>query len=220
MAEFYVNYDLVSTGFVGRTYTKRVRGEACYSGLFVEGNNPNNHKICSHYWLKEYASRELADRFIKEFVMTHLPKRIDPAAISYSTLEEVPCKFPYGDYWQTVEIDLSKVTATDLYMLLMLFRYPQENPEFAKTYFKILTEEKATPSWAFAKAHHRGVSVGFGHLVMHSNTPYVFIGDENYPDPGWNFVALWETLAVGNLPYKKKSNKIFGINDHFVIRLR
>lgn len=219
MAEFSVSFDLVKKDDLGNVSKIHCEKQtACYSGLFGYEARTCRYGIDydfihAHYWNLN-KDRTDSDWFIKEFVMKHLTKRIDPNIIKYYVREEEP--WVKNIYWQTLEVDLSKIGATDLYMLLMLFRYPQENPSFPTVMRKLVEKENDDIEWAFAKSHAKGVEVGYGHLIMHDSTPFIFAADPKRRNNGWSFIKTWNKLRK-EPSYKEDQNKYFGINNHFII---
>lgn len=228
--DYSVSYDLIKNN--GNVISE-VRGTACFADLFNKLNSYGNisyrtmlkyDKIKVYFWLlnTENNLEEDADWFIEHFILTHLPDRIKKDEVfSYYKKKEVMneeliSRFSRNfkdliDYWITLEVDLNKITANDLYILLMLFRYPQENPKLPSFLRDMVIMYPNIPvENLFGISHLEGSHQNFGHLIPHSSSLFMIQGcNDPFTQLKFPFKKSWETYGLlnGKDPANKRNTK-------------
>ena len=218
MAMMDVSYDLI---FKGEREPERIRHAACFSGLFGMGRK-DVERMRVWYWYIGQDKND-ADYFLDNFVLKSIPNRVnDEAAFSFNfeapkqEEEVITLSYPH---WVTLDVDLTKISANDLYILLVLFRYPQENTKLVEVFKELVEKDKKSIDVAFVESHAVNAT-GYGHLMLHYNTSYFLKGGGKVSDE-FSFKNLWENLPKewkGNSQSFSKCDRKYGsINPHFLV---
>lgn len=193
-----VSYDIEQEGKAGYN----VRDTACFSGMFYD-NHRHDTKIKVWFWHEGNKEQIIAaDRYINEFVIPNIPNRM---AGMYNFHKEKPyfsLRNGAATFWQGLEIDLTKSNATDLFILLTLARYPQENPRHATSMFA-LADAGENLGTAFILSHN-ACDVGSGHLLIDLKVKY-YIAAGGKLTKNFNLKSIWTHKVLKTLEeYPKK----------------
>lgn len=210
----------------------QIRDTACFSQMFYDNHKKDRYGKFYFWHEGTKPQQEAADWYINEYLIPNIPDRLNGI---YKFHKEKPNVSLRAPYWMTLEVDLTKPNATDLYILLVMARYPQENPRFAGKMKELLDEGK-TIGHAFVNAHPV-CDVGAGHLIL-SPAPLYFINGGGVIKKEFSLKNVWSDKVFAKLqtyqlnqfgeaaegkkttdkwlkPYPENSFKIQCINDIF-----
>ena len=230
MPAYNVNFDLLRKGEV----VNQFRQSACFADLFFN-NVVNADEVRAYFWIPTGTEKQanwFRDQFIKrrmhprvkDFVkVIPVPKNVDEPfeADDEDDDDEGRERWDEGDvrppdypWWCGVSIDVSKVCAFDLFVLLNLYRYPQEHTGFVEMMLKTKQERKCTLDEAFVVAHE--ICGNFGHSLQSSRMRY----DTDKRWKKYRFIEQWKKAALEmdaelQVPWTERQRKPASVSDYF-----
>lgn len=180
-----VSYDVVHAN----KSVSQVRGTACFSELFY-GNHTEDRKLITSFWFEGTdGQRMAADWFIDEFVTQVVPERIKGTF----EFDNVPPDYKLrAPFWKKLTVDLTKISGTDLYILLVLARYPQENPRQPKAMYQDQQENpdhSKSLSFIYSNASN---DVGAGHTLIEHGVHFFINGGGKLKNQNYDLKDVWE----------------------------
>lgn len=165
------------------------RQAACYATLFCYDGRveyPAATHLESYYWVDNEERIEISNWFLENFIRPCLAKHIIEGETFKLDVEGFP-EDVREKHWIKVTFDLSKISAFDLYVLLAMFRYPQEQPKVVDKMKELVTKKGQSINTAFVNAHI--VAKNFGHALLPSTVLYGIVVPKDY-----SFKKRWEQV--------------------------
>lgn len=211
MREYSANF----TAHVGDNFVLSYKQYACYAVLFSSFGDITKYRsklteVRSYFWLDPETSEEDADWYLKKFVLPSIPKHMkgqfkfykEPNDIEYISLTD-----PGDKYWITLSLDPTKMCAFDMFALLTLVRYAQEQPQFARGMRLLLETKKYNKDQAFFVANCLHTNLGWGHLLIPSKVYYTLTADSNIKTTS-KIKDLWTNQPGERQPFVKSDRKL------------
>jgi hypothetical protein len=203
----YCKYDVFDKE--GKKDSRSADGAACLASVFY--SKAPCSKLVFYVGVDNVAFLKTADWFEKKVINPLLIDRVkDAFTVEKGWPED---QTPRHEYlaWRTITFDGSKISPADCYMLVCLYRYPQEFPDATKLCQKYMMEDKSrNPIEAYINSHHACANGNHSILNMYGEFRYVTgLGYRTFSK--WNLKEVWEKLpekyeyANGTLiqsPYK------------------
>lgn len=213
MAEMAVYYDILENEVV----LNSIRGYACFSDLFFQYNPQKKvTDIRVWYWVQTEKCRESADWFANEVIPQFIPDRLRDAVIVEDD-NKPNFDIKQGVFWKTIRFNVTEITSEELYVLLALYRYPQENKNFALKLAEYIPQYGVDV--AFLLSHANGMEVGGGHALIDMRTKYLLEDDTQVNDiKDYSFKSIFDnlqTLCHNKTKYPLKVKKYSPINRLF-----
>lgn len=174
-----------------RSYSKHRRA-ACYASLFWG----KTVRVAAHLWLDAPDMLEEAEFFEKNVIEPFLIERVKGTFKTYpykkGAINSVAKELREGYLaWKTLDIDCKKLSPNDCYVILCLYRYPQEYSKAVRQCNKNIRDGM---DWkiAYVKSHqHCG---NFNHSILSPAMRYS-INNENFDWKPFDIKQMWEDMA-------------------------
>lgn len=226
MAEYHCNYDFYRDGKL----LEQTRGAACFASLYYTRAAQQANQLRAYFWTEEGEEiRKNANWFKTHFIMRRLHPRVigtfevspipifvekgvefDKPGEDHHPLEDKPI---WGPWWIGVNFDLTKINGFDLFVMLNLFRYPQESPGFVAQMRTVKKERKCSLDEAFVCAH--SVIGNYGHSLQSAKVRY----DLEKRWKKYSFLKQWLDVpkdTAGTLrPYSQERRKSSNVSGFF-----
>lgn len=214
MREYSANF----TAHIGNEIVLDCKAHACYAILFSPFGDITKYRrklteVRSYFWLDPETSEEDADWYLKKFVLPSIPKHMkgqfkfykEPDDIKNIETDDLDDK-----YWITLSLDPTKMCAFDMFALLTLVRYAQEQPQFAVGMRSLLKTKKYNKDQAFFIANCLHTNLGWGHLLIPSKVYFTLTadGDINNIKTTSKIKDLWTNQPGGRQPFVKSERKV------------
>ena len=210
MREYSANF----TAHVGDEIVLRCKQYACYASLFSSFGEITRYRrklteVRSYFWLESKTLEEDADWYLKKFVLPSIPTHMKGQFKFYKEPDDIKniAANPGDKYWITLSLDPTKMCAFDMFALLTLVRYAQEQPEFVRGMRLLLETKKYNKDQAFFVANCLHTNLGWGHLLIPSKVYYTLTADDKIKTTS-KVKDLWTNQPGERQPFVKSDRKV------------
>lgn len=211
MREYSANF----TVHVGDNIVSSCQGYACYAPLFSTFGDISKYRrklteVKSYFWLDSKTLEEDADWYLKKFVLPSIPTHMKGQFKFYkepNDVKHISLTGPGDKYWITLSLDPTKMCAFDMFALLTLVRYAQEQPQFAAGMRLLLKTKKYNKDQAFFVANCLHTNLGWGHLLIPSQVYFTLSADDKIKTTS-KVKDLWTNQPGERQPFVKSDKKV------------